>query len=184
MTGMRSLGLAASIIFSAVLWADVSNCACDPSKPASMEARECSLCWEAETQPADAGIFFLKDNNPRKPNRWLALPREHGHGGHHLSELPKEFQTRLWKAAIAKAKELWGEEWGLAYNSYLVRTQCHGHIHIGKLLQGLAPGAYKDVSGPEQIEAPSDAQGIWIHPVGNKLRIHYGEQITETVLLR
>jgi len=181
---MRSLGLGASLFLTTVMMADVSSCACDPAKPETMEARECSLCKEAEKQPADAEIFYLKDNSPRKPNRWLALPRVHGSGGHHLSELPKKLQAKLWRGAIEKAKEHWGEEWGIAYNAYTVRTQCHAHVHIGKLLQGLSPGRYKDVDGPEQIAAPADATGIWIHPVGGKLRVHFGEQITETVLLR
>jgi diadenosine tetraphosphate (Ap4A) HIT family hydrolase len=164
--------------------ADVSACACDPANPESLKARECSLCVEAEKHPADQEVFFLKDINPRKPNRWLALPRTHAAKGHALRDLPEALQTRVWKSAIQKAKELWGDDWGLAYNSSMVRTQCHAHIHIGKLLKGLAPGNYKDVDSPHQIRVPDDLSGIWVHPVGAKLRIHYGEQITETSLLR
>jgi hypothetical protein len=164
--------------------ADVSQCACDPAKPETMKARECSLCVEAEKQPPDREIFFLKDISPRKPNRWLALPRVHQPGAHPLHKLPRDLQTRLWAAAIEKARELWGDDWGLAYNSDQVRTQCHGHIHIGKLLQGLSPGNYYDVDGPKEIRAPEDGLGIWVHPVNGKLRVHYGEHITETTLLR
>jgi hypothetical protein len=151
-----------------------------------MRNRECSLCGEADKQAGPAEIFFLKDINPRKPNRWLALPRAHSAGGHPLHELPRALQTRLWTEAIAKAIELWGrEEWGIAYNSEVNRTQCHAHVHIGKLLKGLAPGKYVDVSGPAEIRVPEDGSGVWIHPVaGGKLRVHYGEGITETVLLR
>ena len=58
-----------------------------------------------------------------------------------------------------------------------------GNEILGKLLKGLAPGKYYDVSSPEQIRLPEKG-GIWIHPVGRKLRVHYGEEITETVLLR
>jgi hypothetical protein len=57
-----------------LLVADVRQCACDPGKPETMSSRECSLCSEAEKQTGAAEIFFLKDVNPRKPNRWLALP--------------------------------------------------------------------------------------------------------------
>ena len=54
-----------------------------------MKRRQCSLCREAEKQPADQSIFFLKDINPRKPNRWLALPRAHFGGLHHLHDMPR-----------------------------------------------------------------------------------------------
>ncbi|MFN7921122.1 MAG: hypothetical protein U0Q16_13560 [Bryobacteraceae bacterium] len=162
--------------------ADVTNCACDASKPVTMEARECSLCREADKQTGE--VFFLKDNNPRKPNRWLALPKDHGDAGHPLYKLPKAKQAALWTAAITKAKELWGDEWGLAYNAQVHRTQCHGHIHIGKLLKGLAPGKFYDVSSVDQILIPADNTGVWVHPVGSMLRVHTGEGITETVLLR
>jgi diadenosine tetraphosphate (Ap4A) HIT family hydrolase len=167
-----------------LLLADVRQCACDATKPETMRSRECSLCNEADKQTGE--IFFLKDTNPRKPNRWLALPRAHGAAGHPLSALPPALQARLWTEAMAKAKELWGpEEWGIAYNSEANRTQCHGHVHIGKLLKGLAPGKYIDVAGPGAIRLPKDGLGVWIHPVaGGKLRVHYGEGITETVLLR
>ncbi|MEZ5401095.1 MAG: hypothetical protein R2729_15595 [Bryobacteraceae bacterium] len=165
--------------------ADVSGCACDPARSDTMSARECGLCREAEKQPTGQEIFYLKDINPRKPNRWLALPRTHGAVGHPLYELPPRLQAALWKAAIAKGEELWGKDgWGLAYNGEKNRTQCHGHIHIGKLLNGLAPGKYYDVTRVEQIQVPADGTGLWIHPVGNKIRVHYGEGITETALLR
>ncbi|MBK5295179.1 MAG: hypothetical protein JJE04_26330 [Acidobacteriia bacterium] len=172
------------VTFCVVMDADVAGCACDPARPETMRARECSLCNEAESQPVGKDVFLLKDVNPRKPNRWLALPRAHARMGHPMHELPPDLQTRIWKAAIAKGKELWGDGWGLAYNGTKVRTQCHGHVHIGKLLSGLAPGNYIDVAGPEQIRIPGDDAGIWVHPVGNKLRVHHGEQITETTLLR
>jgi hypothetical protein len=185
MRPLLALSLAAVTLSApALLHGDVSQCACDPSKPASFEARECSLCREAERQPLQTAIFFLKDINPRKPNRWLALPRIHMDRGHGLHALPKDLRAQLWKSAIEKARELWGDEWGLAYNGDIHRTQCHTHIHIGKLLKGLAPGRYIDVESPEQIPAPDDDMGLWIHPVGKKLRVHIGEGITETTLLR
>ena len=169
-----------------LLVADVRQCACDPARPETMKGRECSLCIEADKHPGTGDVLFLKDINPRKPNRWLALPRMHGAGGHPLNALPPAMQAKLWTASIAKAKELWGpDDWGIAYNSELNRTQCHGHVHIGKLLKGLAPGKYVDVATPAAIRIPGDGSGLWIHPVaGGKLRVHFGEGITETVLLR
>jgi len=164
--------------------ADVSNCACDPANAESMKLRECSLCGEAEKHPEEQGIFLLKDISPRKPNRWLALPRRHHKGPHALQELPRQEQIALFKAAIAKGRELFGEEWGFAYNSWRVRTQCHAHVHIGKLLKGLAPGKFIDVARIEDIPIPKDDTGFWVHAAGNKFRVHYGEDITETTLLR
>jgi hypothetical protein len=165
------------------LFADVRGCACNPQRPETMEARECGLCREADKAPAGEPVFFLKDINPRKPNRWLALPRAHYDGGHGPELMSRADRTALWKAAIAKAKELWGEEWGLAYNGELVRTQCHGHIHIGKLLKGVEYGTPLVVSRPEDIPAPP-GKGVWVHPAGTKLHVHIENTITETVLLR
>ena len=162
-----------------------AECNCNPAKPETMVERQCSLCREAEKQPPDVVWFYLKDNNPRKPNRWLVLSRQHGSGLHHLHELPKPLRTELWKAAIAKGQELWGDEWGLAYNGEKVRTQCHTHIHIGKLLHGIETENVITVRGPEDIPAPP-GEGLWIHPVGRngRLHVHLGEQTTETTLLR
>jgi len=181
MSGTSKLGVL--LLLAASLRAGVDHCACDPAKPESMQARECSLCRVAELQPDQAAIFFLKDNNPRKPNRWLALPRKHGAHGHHLQDMTHAERTALWKAAIAKAKELWGNDWGIAYNGPKVRTQCHAHVHIGKLLKGVETRRFVVVSKPEQIPLPH-GEGIWVHPVGNKLHVHLGEQTCETVLFR
>jgi len=169
----------------ALLLALAIDCACDPAQPATMELRQCSLCREAEKQPAEVRVFFLKDINPRKPNRWLALPRKHAGGQHHLHEMTKAERTELWAAAIAKAKELFGpEDWGVAYNGEKVRTQCHTHLHIGRWVkQAEQAKGYIVVSGPAEIPAPPGA-GVWVHAHGNKLHVHVGEQITETVLVR
>jgi hypothetical protein len=78
---------------------------------------------------------------------------------------------------------LWGDDWGLAYNGEKVRTQCHTHIHIGKLIKGLETTNYIVVSKPSEIPAKT-GEGIWVHPAGVKLHVHLGEQTTETVLLR
>ena len=164
--------------------ADVRGCQCDTSKPETLEARECGLCREAEKQGSDTQFFFLKDINPRKPNRWLALPRFHGTGGHELSDMTAGQRTAFWTAAIARAAELWGDKWGLAVNGPESRTQCHAHIHIGRLLEGIETQEFVVVDGPAQIPVPRDGTGLWVHPEGTKLHVHSGEVITETVLLR
>jgi diadenosine tetraphosphate (Ap4A) HIT family hydrolase len=161
--------------------ADVRACACDVAKPESLAARECGLCREAENQPADVAVFFLKDINPRKPNRWLALPRAHIHG---LADMAPDARVTLWNAAVEKAKSLWGAGWGLAMNGDERRTQCHTHIHIGKLLDGVENPDFVEVAGAPDIPVPKDGAGFWIHPVGGKLHVHSGEQVTEFVLMR
>ncbi len=182
---MRRPGLIATLFLACVplCRADVTNCKCDPAKPETLETRECALCREADKHPADKKFFFLKDNNPRKPNRWMVLPVQHYAVGHSIDELPRSEFNALWAAAIAKAKELWGEEWGVAYNGEQVRTQCHGHIHIGKLLRGVETGKPTVISNVSQIPL-SRGKGIWIHASGTKMHVHWGEQICETVLLR
>src|ERR1035438_4332636 len=74
---MPRLLIAAVLVFGLGLHADIVTCTCDVTRPETMEARQCGLCREAEKQPAGVKVFFLKDANPSKPNRWLALPRSH-----------------------------------------------------------------------------------------------------------
>jgi hypothetical protein len=168
----------------AVVLADARNCDCDVSKPETMEAVNCSLCREAEKQPLNQGVFFLKDTNPTKPNRMLALPRKHTPGSHSLADLSDADRTELWTAAIEKAKSIWGDSWGIAYNGVERRTQCHGHIHIGKLNEGVETEGFVVVATPAGIQLPTDGSGIWIHPVNGKLHVHSGAQVNETVLMR
>lgn len=177
---MRFLSFALAAI---IPLAAETPCRCDPAQPETMKARECSLCAEAEKQPPDVHVFFLKDINPRKPNRLLILPRRHTPELHPIAELPVEERTRFWTAAIEKAKSLWGPDWAVAYNGDRVRTQCHAHAHIGKLLPGVEAGDFVVVNSPAEIPVPK-TEAIWIHPVEGKLHVHTGEQIAETVLLR
>ncbi|MCC7157578.1 MAG: hypothetical protein IT161_23565 [Bryobacterales bacterium] len=171
------------LIASGLAWAQNITCDCDPARPETMKVRACSLTNEAERQPAGIEFFFLKDNNPRKPNRWLILPRSRREGMHTMSQLSPEERTRLWTAAIGKAKELFGGEWGLAYNGEKVRTQCHLHVHIGRFIRAAETGGYSVVRSVAEIPA-RPVEGIWIHPVNGALHVHTGEQITETVLVR
>lgn len=165
--------------------AAVDLCPCDRSQPETLKERACSLTNVATQQPQSPEIFFLKDSNPRKANRTLALPARIVPGEmHELRHLSPSERNQLWREAIKKAKELWGDGWGLAYNGTKVRTQCHLHIHIGKLLNGVDSGTAIYVSRVEDIPVPKDGTGLWIHPAGKRLKVHLNEQICETVLLR
>jgi diadenosine tetraphosphate (Ap4A) HIT family hydrolase len=159
------------------------RCDCDAAKPETLAQRFCSLSQEAQNQPPAPPVFFLKDINPRKPNRTLALPRQHGPGRYSLDALTPAERTQLWTAAIEKARELWGAGWAVAYNGDKVRTQCHIHIHIGKLNEAAKRADFLGVSKPSEIPAPQ-GEGIWIYEEGGKLRVHLREQITETALIR
>jgi diadenosine tetraphosphate (Ap4A) HIT family hydrolase len=163
------------------LHADVVNCACDPAKPETLEARQCSLCREAEKQPPETADFILKDTNPSKPARWLVLPRIHDRS---LDMLSPDQRAALWSTAIAKAKSIFADDWAIAYNAPSVQTQCHVHVHIGKLIQGVETDNFITVTKIEDIPVPAKGEGIWVHPQGNLFHVHSGEQITETVLVR
>jgi len=181
---MRLLGVFLVLLAAPLLWADVDWCACDPQDPKTLEARECSLTREALSQPEQVRVFFLKDINPRKPNRLLALPRVVRKGAYTLRSLTPQERTELWNAAIEKARELWGDHWGIAFNGDEVRTQCQPHLHIGKLIEGVETPNFVEVSGPAGIPVPEAGQGLWVHPQGGKLHVHLGELLTESVLLR
>jgi len=166
---------------SALCLGDVRNCSCDIGNAQSMAKRECGLCREAQKQPANVPVFFLKDINPHKPNRWLALPRVHART---LADLTAPQRLALWTAAIAKARELWGDQWGLAVNAGVRRTQCHIHIHIGKLVDSTETPNVMVVNTPADIPVPPDDSGMWAHPVGGKLHVDIGEDAPEMRLMR
>jgi diadenosine tetraphosphate (Ap4A) HIT family hydrolase len=169
------------LLLSSLALGDVRNCTCDVSSVESMAKRECGLCREAEKQQQDTPVFFVKDINPNKPHRWLALPRVHVHT---LADLTPPQRLALWTAAIAKARETWGDQWALAANSDSRRSQCHVHLHIGKLLEDSETQDFVVVDGPADIPVPHDGGGIWIHPAGGKLHVHLGEDAPETLLMR
>ncbi len=178
---MRQFVFLAGVLAAGLLRADIVTCACDVSNPTTLEARQCSLCREAEKQPPDTKVFFLKDVNPTKPNRWLVLPRVHDRS---LDQLTPEQRAELFAAAIAKGKALFGDDWAVAYNAPNVQTQCHVHVHVGKLIQGVETDRFITVTKIEDIPVPPKGEGFWMHPQGNLFHVHTGEQITETVLLR
>ena len=164
--------------------ADVRTCACDDSRPETLQARECSLCRVAEAQPKGTQFFFVRDANPNKPDRWLALPRLHRKNPGALSGMTAEERTAYWTAAIAKAHELWGDAWGLAVNSVDRRTQCHMHMHIGKLRAGVENDSFTVVDGPADIPLPAPGDGLLVHPAGGKMHVHSGDPAPELMLER
>lgn len=177
------MGLLLALVLPAAR-AAIDGCECDPADPSTLAARQCSLTREALKQPADPPFFFLKDANPNKPNRTLALPAAVRKGVHSLTDMSPEERIQFWTAAIQKAKELWGDGWGLAINGEEMRTQCQPHIHIGKFLPAVKRADFVVVDGPARIPLPKDGVGLWLYPQGDKLHVHVGEQLTETVLLR
>jgi diadenosine tetraphosphate (Ap4A) HIT family hydrolase len=158
----------------------IVTCQCDHAKPETLDARQCGLCREAEKQPASIDTFFLKDINPTKPNRWLALPHRHYAS---MADLPAPERATFWKAAIAEAQELYPDKWGIAVNGPRLVTQCHPHAHISIFITAVETRDGATVKDPADIVVPQDA-GIWFHPVPGGYHVHSGEQITETVLLR
>jgi len=128
-------------------------------------------------------VVFVKDNDPKKIHRWLALPREHAPATFQLlSDVAPSQRTELWRQAIARAQKDWGEKWGLALNGTRSRGQCHLHIHIGRLIEAVEWGEAMTVDGPEQIPDPG-LLGVWVHPLNGKLHVHV-EMSAETVLAR
>jgi diadenosine tetraphosphate (Ap4A) HIT family hydrolase len=161
--------------------ADIVDCPCDASHPETLAARQCSLCREAEKQPADTQVFFLKDTNPTKPNRWLALPRVHDRS---FGQLTNEMRTALLHAALDKAKTLFSGDWAIAYNAPELQTQCHVHVHIGKWMPAVENAQFTTVQRIEDVPVPPKGEGFWVHPAGNVLHVHTGDEIAETVLVR
>ena len=158
------------------------GCPCDHREAGSMEPRVCSLCRTAEEQTED--VYFLKDINPRKPNRYLALPRAHQDGLQAVGEMPPEQRERVWSAAIRKAEELFGARWGLAHNSHFFRTQCHAHIHMGPLSPDLDDETGTLYEHPRDFPAVGAEKGMWVHPKDGKYCVHLDRDLAEIVLIR
>jgi diadenosine tetraphosphate (Ap4A) HIT family hydrolase len=175
----------ALLVLAAVLapGAEMDRCACDPARAATLEARDCSLCRVAESEPAGEPFFFLKDNSPLKPHQWLILPRTHASDGRTpMAKLSAAERAAFWTAAIERARTMFGPNWGLALNGDEARSQCHTHVHIGRLTEGVERGEPLVIDGPDKIPVPEDGAGMWIHAAGDKLHVHLGEQATEGVL--
>ena len=160
----------------------VVECPCDHAREGSMDSRVCSLCGTAER--AIDEVYFLKDINPHKPNRYLALPKTHAAGYQSTADLSPELRTELWRKAATRAEALYPGRWGIAQNSHFFRTQCHAHLHIGPLspevedVEGKVYGKFEDIPnvGPEQ--------GIWLHPKQGGYCVHLDRDLAEIVLIR
>ena len=159
------------------------RCLCDHSTHAAYDQRNCGLCAEVDKAPNNVDVVFVKDNDPKKPHRWLALPREHAAQSFQLlGDVPQDQRAELWRQAIERAKQDWGDRWGLAINGTRARGQCHLHIHIGRLIDAVEWGEALTVDGPEQIPDPG-LLGVWVHPLKGKLHVHI-EMSAETVIAR
>jgi diadenosine tetraphosphate (Ap4A) HIT family hydrolase len=162
----------------------VRDCVCTLTSAGILETRACSLCLEAEKHPVSELVFLVKDNDPTKPNRWLAVPRAKYDGANPLARMSSAERLAMWTMAIDKGREMWGDGWAVAMNGDIARKQCHAHVHIGKLLDGKETEAGVYVEGPAELPAIGDGAGLWFHPAGSRLHLHAGEQVDETVLMR
>jgi hypothetical protein len=97
--------------------------------------------------------------------------------------MPASLRVKLFTEAIRKAKELFGDKWGIAYNGVKVRTQCHFHVHVGQFIPASETSLFRMINTVGEIPALAE-DGLWIHPVKGGMHLHAGEQTAETVLLR
>lgn len=160
----------------------VVDCPCDHSSIETLKPRVCSLCRTAEEQTA--AVYFLKDINPHKPNRYLALPKAHDSGMQSVGTIPEPLRTELWRGAIAKARELYQERWGIAHNSHLFRTQCHAHLHMGPMSPEVEDTNGTLYDDPSEFPGFPPDQGMWVHPQGDRFCVHFDRDLTEIVLIR
>ena len=160
----------------------VVSCPCDHSRPDSLGSRVCSLCETAERESEE--IYFLRDINPLKPSRYLALPKSHGSGFQSTADLSGEMRARLWRRAAERAEQLYPGHWGLAQNSHFFRTQCHAHIHIGPLSPEVDDIGGTLVATTEELPNVGPEQGVWLHPRNGMLCVHLDRDLAEIVLVR
>ena len=160
----------------------IVSCPCDHARPDSMTSRVCSLCGTAGKQTDE--IYFLKDINPHKPNRYLALPKAHGRGFQSTADLTASLRAKLWRRAAERAEELFPGRWGLAQNSHFFRTQCHAHIHIGPLSPEVEDTEGTVYASVEEFPNVGPEQGTWVHPKDGKFCLHLDRDLAEIVLVR
>ena len=147
-------------------------------RPETMKARQCGLCREAEKHPLDAKFFFLKDNNPRKPNRWLLLPRAHKHDGPARCRDDRRPSARaLWRLAIAAGEAALGRRMG----DRLQRRQGPHAVPRPPAHRQVAQGHRLDrrfiiVIRAGTSRCPKTAPGSGSTPPAGKLHVHLGEQ--------
>ncbi len=181
---LRLLGIAVLACWSLVplVPMPIVDCPCDHADSGSMSSRVCSLCGTAQKERDE--IYFLKDINPHKPNRYLALPKAHDAGYQSTSDLSESLRARLWLRAAKRAEELFPGRWGLAQNSHYFRTQCHAHIHIGPLspeVEDTGGTVYRTV---DEFPNVGQEQGVWVHPRDGGFCVHLDRDLAEIVLVR
>ncbi len=174
--------LAGALYLSANPPMPVVGCPCDHSAPETLKARVCSLCGTAEKQTDD--VYFLKDINPHKPNRYLALLRAHDIELQHIGGLSAANRTLLWSRAIERAEELFGQRWGLAHNAYFFRTQCHVHLHMGPLSPEVEDVGGRLYDSVADFPLTGPDEGLWVHSKGEEYCVHRDRDLAEVVLIR
>jgi hypothetical protein len=172
------------VLAACVVRADVRDCVCNLADPDIALNRGCSLCIEASKHPASDRVIVVKDTDPTKPSRWLAIPRAPIDGPDPLERMSDSDRLVLWETAMHKGMQLWGTGWGVAMNGDIARRQCHAHVHVGKLLEGKETDNGYYVDGAAQLPVIFDGTGLWFHPLNGRLHVHTGEQVTENVLMR
>ncbi|MDE0102777.1 MAG: hypothetical protein OXN89_10390 [Bryobacterales bacterium] len=160
----------------------VVDCPCDHTRPESMRERVCSLCGTAER--AQSRVYFLKDINPHKPSRHLALPKAHDAGFQSTAHLPPDLRSDLWRGAAERAEQLYPGAWGVAQNSHYFRTQCHAHLHIGPLSPEVDDTGGQLYYRFEDFPNVGPERGVWMHPKQAGYCVHLDRDLAEIVLVR
>ncbi len=156
----------------------IFGCPCDEGNPRSLDQTVCGLCGGGQ---GHTDAYVVRDASPAKPNRLLALPPHHAV---ELADLRLDQRTALWTAAIVAARKNFDEDWALAQNSVLFRTQCHAHIHIGRLDPEYRHSGGTIIASPADLPATTTFQGIWVHPRDNGYCFHLDRLHPEALLQR
>lgn len=147
------------------LWGPIAPCACDHSRPESLADRNCALCRVVEAREGDP--LLVKDIDPEKPNRWLALPRRHDAATRQsIADLSEDDRRELAAFSVREAERLFPGRWALAVNPAAERSQCHLHVHLGpRRGDALCTNAGIHVAEPGRIlDAMAPDGSVWAHP--------------------
>lgn len=147
------------------LWGPLAPCDCDHSRPESLADRNCALCRVVEAR--EGGLLLVKDIDPEKPNRWLALPRRHAAATRQsITDLSGDERRELAAFSVREAERLFPGRWALAVNPAAERSQCHLHVHLGpRRDDALCTNAGIHVGEPGRIlDAVASDGSVWAHP--------------------
>ena len=162
--------------------ADVRDCICDLTRPATAASEICRLCVAADKRPRYEIVFAMKD--PARETQWLALPRGKYEGANPLLKMSETERIALWSLAVQKAGDVWGTNWAIAINGAMSETQCHASVHIGRFLAENETPQAAFIDAIEDLPVNFDARGLWFHPVNGRLHIHTGEENADRVLAK